>query len=283
MKTAAIVAVLLAASVLGSAGFAAAYALGAGTQVEGLSALVAFGALGAALIVWERAVGRPDAEVEERDPLPSAPEQRAAAVEAFERGVEVVVHRRHWLAAMFAGAAGALALAGLFPIRSLAPAAGGERARSPWRAGLRLVRADGAPLRVDDLAVDSVVTVFPEGYVGANHERDMATAAAMLVRVPDGEAELAPGRADWAPDGCLAYSKVCTHAGCPVGLYRASAHELFCPCHQSTFDVLHAGKVLFGPAARPLPQLPIAVREDGFLIARGDFSGPVGPGSWDRA
>lgn len=282
MNKSLLIAALLACSGAGSIAFATIYSLGADTQLEGLAAVVALGCLAAAIVVWERSVVPQDADVEEREPLPSAPAERDAAVETFDAGFDTVVARGRWLLVMLGGAVGTLVLAALFPIRSLTPAIGNKLAQTAWRAGLRLVRSDGTALRVDDLAVDSVVTAFPEGYVGSDHERDMATAAVMLVRVPAGKIELSPDRAGWAPDGCLAYSKVCTHAGCPVGLYRASAHELFCPCHQSTFDVLRDGKVLFGPAARPLPQLPIAVRADGFLIAQGDFSGPIGPGYWDR-
>jgi ubiquinol-cytochrome c reductase iron-sulfur subunit len=87
----------------------------------------------------------------------------------------------------------------------------------------------------------------------------------------------------WVPDGThVAYSKICTHAGCPVGLYRAESQSLICPCHQSQFDVADGGKPFFGPAARPLPQLPLGVDEEGILVAQGDFPEPVGPAFWDR-
>ena len=91
-----------------------------------------------------------------------------------------------------------------------------------------------------------------------------------------------PGREDWTVDDLVAYSKLCTHAGCPVGLYQANSGLLLCPCHQSTFAVLDGARPIFGPAARSLPQLPLGLNEQGELIARGDFSGPVGPGFWDR-
>ena len=80
----------------------------------------------------------------------------------------------------------------------------------------------------------------------------------------------------------IAYSKICTHVGCPVGLYQADTHELLCPCHQSTFDVLDGARPRFGPATRSLPQLPLAVDGDGFLTAQSDFTEPVGPGFWNR-
>ena len=173
-----------------------------------------------------------------------------------------------------------LGIAGLFPLGSLTPPIDERFMHTAWRRGLRLVLEDGTPVRTDELPINSVVTVFPEGFVGPDHDTDMANAAAMLVRVPIEELALPAERIEWAPEGFLAYSKVCTHAGCPVGLYRAAARELFCPCHHSTFTVCDGAKVVFGPAARPLPQLPIAIADDGTLHALGDFDAPVGPSSW---
>jgi ubiquinol-cytochrome c reductase iron-sulfur subunit len=118
--------------------------------------------------------------------------------------------------------------------------------------------------------------VFPEGNVGA-HE-----ASALLIRLEDGLAQLPSDRTGWTPSGNIAYSKICTHAGCPVALYRKESYQLYCPCHQSTFDVLFAARPLSGPATRALPQLPLAVDGEGYLIAQGDFSDPVGPDSWWR-
>ena len=107
----------------------------------------------------------------------------------------------------------------------------------------------------------------------------------MVVRVDPRRLDLPPGREGWAPRGILAYSKICTHAGCAVSLYRAPHFEptqphpaLVCPCHYSTFDPARGAKVEFGPAGRPLPQLPLAIDAGGALRAAGDFSGPVGPG-----
>ncbi len=121
--------------------------------------------------------------------------------------------------------------------------------------------------------MDSFVTVFPEGYVGDGQ------AQAVLIRVQPDQLALPDGNAG-APEGFVAYSKICTHLGCPVGLYLAATHELRCPCHQSTFDVLDGAVPVYGPASRPLPQLPLEFGEDGFLRATGDFDGPVGPAFW---
>ena len=127
--------------------------------------------------------------------------------------------------------------------------------------GVRAVREDGTFVRAADVAIDSIVTVFPDG-----HTED-GDAAAVLIRLPD---------------RYVAFSKLCTHAGCPVGLYQAETRELFCPCHQSVFAVMQAAKPTGGPATRPLPQLPIGVDDEGFLEARGDFPEPIGPGFWNR-
>jgi ubiquinol-cytochrome c reductase iron-sulfur subunit len=119
--------------------------------------------------------------------------------------------------------------------------------------------------------------VFPEGFAGSSD------AQTLLIRVRPGSLNLPPERLAWVPEGThVAYSKICTHAGCPVGLYRAESQSLICPCHQSQFDVADGGKPFFGPAARPLPQLPLGVDDEGILVAQGDFPEPVGPAFWDR-
>ena len=102
------------------------------------------------------------------------------------------------------------------------------------------------------------------------------------MRLDPDKLEVSPGREDWNVDGIVAYSKICTHVGCPVALYEQHTHHLLCPCHQSTFDVTREAKVVFGPASHPLPQLPITVNEEGFLVARSDFQEPVGPVYWER-
>ena len=135
---------------------------------------------------------------------------------------------------------------------------------------------DGVPVRASDLEVGSVLTVFPEG---APRAEDSAT---LLIRVAEGELRLPPERLAWAPGGLVAYSKICTHVGCPVGLYQRATQQLLCPCHQSTFDVLEGARPVFGPATRSLPQLPLRVDDEGFVVADGDFPEPIGPGFWNR-
>jgi ubiquinol-cytochrome c reductase iron-sulfur subunit len=141
----------------------------------------------------------------------------------------------------------------------------------------RVVKSDGQPVRPEDLAVDGVITVWPEGHV------DAADAPTLLIRTRRTQDFVPrPGREDWRVGDIVAYSKLCTHVGCPVGLYQAEEALLLCPCHQSTFDVLRGARPVFGPAARSLPQLPLGLNDDGEIISEGDFSGPVGPGFWDR-
>jgi ubiquinol-cytochrome c reductase iron-sulfur subunit len=130
------------------------------------------------------------------------------------------------------------------------------------------VTETGAPVRPESLPINGVVTVFPEGHT------DAADAQTVLINLPED--------AEGGTEGLVAYSKICTHAGCPVGLYQAETKELFCPCHQSAFAVLQDAKPVAGPATRPLPRLPIGVNEDGDLVALGDFPEPVGPGFWNR-
>jgi ubiquinol-cytochrome c reductase iron-sulfur subunit len=173
-------------------------------------------------------------------------------------------------------AAAALGAAAVFPIRSLGPSPGRSLQRTPWRAGTRLVGEDGDPITVEDIPLGGFLTVFPEGHVGS------ADGQTVLVRVDPDANRPRPGRKDWAPDGLLAYNKVCTHAGCPVGLYQAASHQLLCPCHQSAFDVLDGARPVFGPATRSLPQLPLAIDAQGYLRARSDYTEPVGPAYWNR-
>ena len=164
----------------------------------------------------------------------------------------------------------------IFPIRSLGRAPGASLFRTEWRKGSRVVDVDGNVVTRSTLEVDSFTTVFPEHAVGS------ADSQAVLIRVPLGALKLPPDRLAEAPEGYVAYSKICTHAGCALGLYLAAVQQLRCPCHQSTFDVLDGARPIFGPATRSLPQLPLMVVENGVLAARSDFTEPVGPGYWNR-
>jgi len=182
------------------------------------------------------------------------------------------VTRSGMFARLWALTAGALAVAGLVPLVALGRRAGIARGTA-WRRGSRLVTPEGRLVRPDDVALGGVSTVFPEGSIGAPES------AALLIRVAD-DAMLTNHA--WAPHGNVAFSKICTHAGCPVAIYRHADYTLYCPCHQSEFSVLFGAKPIAGPATRALPQLELAVNDEGYLVARGDFSGPVGPDDWSR-
>jgi ubiquinol-cytochrome c reductase iron-sulfur subunit len=164
----------------------------------------------------------------------------------------------------------------IFPLRSLGPSPGRSLLRTSWQRDSIVVDEDGFPVTVDSLEVGGVLTVFPE------HHTDAEDSQAVMVRVEPDQLRLPPDRSAWAPEGLVCYSKICTHAGCPVGLYVAALRQLQCPCHQSAFDVTNGAEVVFGPASRPLPQLPLYVDENGLVRARSDFPEPVGPGYWNR-
>jgi ubiquinol-cytochrome c reductase iron-sulfur subunit len=181
-------------------------------------------------------------------------------------------------------AGGALGLIAIFPLRSLGKPLGTGPAspleHTAWRKGARLVNSRGIPVKIGDIAIGGFETVFPE--FDPTTEEAPVSAQTLLIRLRPGEDRPRRGRENWSLDGHVAYSKICTHAGCPVGLYEQQTHHLLCPCHQSTFDVTDGCRPLFGPAARSLPQLAIAVDADGYFIAQGDYNEPVGPSFWER-
>ncbi len=263
----------LVCSTLAGLGLLVVYWLGGQPQIEGTLLAVALGGLGAALILWERRLMAHE-QVEEERVAPSSRDERAGARAALEQGGQEI-GRRRFLVRLLGAAAGALGLAALFPIRSLGPAPGRSLFETAWRLGTIAVDETGVPVQADQVPVGSVLTVFPQGQLGSSDGQ------ALLIRVEAGALRLPAERMAGAPEGFVAYSKVCTHAGCPVGLYRAQTRELLCPCHQSTFDVLTGAQPTFGPASRALPQLPIEIGSDGLVRARGDFTEPIGPGFWE--
>lgn len=182
------------------------------------------------------------------------------------------ISKRKFIFGLLAAAFGALAVALGFPIRSLGRGDEEELFGTGWSKGQRVVDASGQPVRVDTLEYGSAITAFPEEHVLR------ADSVVMLLRIDPRRLTATRGRSDWTPEGYVAYSKICTHAGCPVGLFDDQTGNLTCPCHQSSFDALAGAEPLFGPAARPLPQLPLAIDGEGFLVADGEFSHPVGPG-----
>ena len=248
------------------------YAIGGQTQLEGILLMLCLGGLGVGIVVWAQELMSGEVRIEERHPLRSEP----AVIEALEDAMvdEEGFTRRRMLQVGLLGAVGGLGTALAIPVFSLGPAPGRGLFVTSWTAGARLVGGDGTPVRPEDIPIDGVLTVFPEGHVGS------ADSQTLLIHAGADRLRLTGEAAGWAPEGFVAYSKVCTHAGCPVGLYRASQGSLICPCHQSTFDVLRGAVPTFGPAVRPLPQLPIRL-VDGVFVALGDFPEPVGPSFWN--
>jgi ubiquinol-cytochrome c reductase iron-sulfur subunit len=252
------------------------YVAGGQTQAEGVLIAIAFSGVGLGLAIWvKRVIGHREV-VEERYPMRSDEEARDEFETAYQEalGEAVVGGRRRFLLRLLAGAGASLGLALLIPLRSLGPSPEGEMFRTAWAEGVRLVDTEGRLYRPEDVGLDEVVTVFPEDDIGSPQ------AQAILVGTRPGELDVdaLPGP---TVDDLVCYSKVCTHAGCPVGLYRAAVGELLCPCHQSTFDVNDAARVLSGPTGRPLPHLPLGVDDEGYLVALGDFNEPIGPSFWN--
>jgi ubiquinol-cytochrome c reductase iron-sulfur subunit len=251
------------------------------TQALGVALGACLAFLAAAAILAGKRVVVQERHVEERPPMADPAAERHAA-QILEEGATGISRRRLLGGACaFAGAATATALAA--PLLSLGP--GGPRrgrdARGEWAAGVRLVTEGGTPLRADDLVVGSFVTAFPEGAEKA----DIASPV-VVIRVRPEEIHASAGREGWTPGGIMAFSQICTHAACAVTLFRyplfrepGPAPALVCPCHYSVFDVLRDAEPVYGPAHRPLPQLPLAVAADGTLQATGPLSGDPGP-SW---
>ena len=250
------------------------------TQLFGLALGLCFAFLAAAFIVASRRLV-PIEEVEEDYPQEHTTEQEELEQVVRESGTRLT--RKRLLAAVAATTGGAVGLAALTPALSLGPALDVDPLyRTPWRRGRRLVDEDGNPFIAANVESATFYTAYPEG-AGI----DTIGAPLVVVRIPASELALPADRREWAVDGIVAYSKVCTHAGCAVALYRKPTFApvqprpaLVCPCHYSTFDPARAGKVLFGPAGRALPQLPLMLDDDGALRAAGNFSGPVGPSWW---
>jgi quinol---cytochrome c reductase iron-sulfur subunit len=251
------------------------YAFGGQEQIEGSLLALALGGLGFGFVQVAKHLLPQGPYVEEREPLASTEEDQRAFAADFERG-EGWMSRRGFLVKMLGVAAGAIGLAALLPIRSLGPNPGNKLFRTRWRRNALVVDEQGEPVNVNTLVVGGALTVFPEDHVGVEDSQTI------LIRISDRDVVTRPGREQWAPQGYVGLSKVCTHAGCPVGLYQQQFKKLLCPCHQSTFSVPDGGKPTFGPATRSLPQLPLMFDSQGRLRARSDYQEPVGPGFWDR-
>lgn len=264
----------------------------------GLGIALALLSIGIGAIHWSKALMSDEEQIEYRHPTRGSEETRAAAVQAFSDANEESGFGRR---TMIRNSLFAALVASIFPgitlFRGLAPQNTPENpiAGDPvallkqtiWKEGERLVRdPDGTAIRAADVTLGSAFQVMPESLTTMSHSdgylEEKAKAIVLMVRMRPEQLIETEERKDWSYDGIVAYSKVCTHVGCPVALYEQQTHHLLCPCHQSQFDITDQAKVIFGPAARPLPQLPITVDDEGYLIARSDFTEPVGPSFWER-
>ena len=261
------------------------------TLYIGLGSAFALLAIGIAAVHWGKAVMADKEGVDERHPVRGTDETRARAVEIFkEADEESGFSRRTLIRNGMIGAFIAFPLPAIALFRGLAPMdedPNNLMKHTFWKKGLRLTHdPTGVPIKASDLTIGSSVHVIPEGLLDLPEAQMLdakAKAAVLVVRLkPEDLHWTSEQRKGWSYDGIVAYSKICTHVGCPVALYEQQTHHLLCPCHQSQFDISNECAVIFGPAARPLPQLPIAVDADGYLVALSDFNQPVGPSFWER-
>ena len=304
-----VVAALFVLAFLAGCGFIAAYIgleIGQNTIPKGANAVVAamrsnyalgtclsiaLLALGAGSIIWVRHL-TPNIEIaEQRHDLRSADADRAGFKRDFAEGAAISqVTKRPLVRRTMLLATAPLALAPLVLLRDLGPLPQTDLRHTVWRKGLRAVTLGGnRPLTPADISTPgSMITVIPEGY--QNDDDALAKAGVILIKFAPGELHIPTNHdggtlvstMNWTIDNIVAYSKICTHVGCPVALYEQTTHHILCPCHQSTFDAANGANVIFGPAARALPQLPLMLTSEGYIAAASDFTQPVGPSFWER-
>ncbi len=309
------VSLLFALSSLCTIGFAVAYftidigdnwetvgGLGASTVALGLSLGVGMLLIGVGIIQWARKLMADYEIVEMRHPARSSDEDRESVLTSLKLGAdESGIAKRPMVRRSLLGAVGLLGVPAVIGLRDLGPtpsqvedeAAGTGLKHTLFGAsddGLgpprRIVRdVVGTPIRAADLEIGDLVNAVPDGLFdleGAELQVAKSKGAVILVKMEPDEIKHVDGRDNWTVDGVICYSKICTHVGCPISLYERTTHHVLCPCHQSTFDLADGAKVVFGPAARPLPQLHLDVDDQGFLVATEDFDEPVGASFWER-
>ena len=272
--------------------------LGASNIALGVSLGLALLLIGVGIIQWARKLMADQEIVEMRHPARSSDEDRVEAVNALNLGYEESgLAKRPLIRRSLLLSVGVLVAPVVVLLRDLGPSpssvANAEEGtgleHTFWGTGeggtVRVVRdVLGTPIRPADLEIGDLVNGVPDGLLeleGIELQVAKAKAAVILVKIEPGEIKSQQGD-DWGVDGVLCYSKICSHVGCPISLYERTTHHVLCPCHQSTFDLADSAKVVFGPAGRGLPQLPLAVDEEGYLVAQSDFLEPVGPSYWSR-
>ncbi len=245
--------------------------------------------MGVGIIQWAKKLMGDHEIIEMRHPSASTPEDRKAVLDDLNKGInESGIGRRPMIRNSLLGAMGALGLPAVIMLGDLGPLPHDQR-KTVWKKGMRVVNdVSGTPIKPSDLEVGALVNAEPAIMYETDAEGERvlhgkellqakSKAAVIVVRMRPEDVTPAKGRENWGIDGILCYSKICTHVGCPISLYEQQTHHVLCPCHQSTFDLADGGKVIFGPAHRALPQLPLAVDSEGYLIAVSDFPDIVGP------
>jgi len=263
------------------AGFGAAYWQNWNPWIIGGTMGAGLFLLGFGLTAWGKYLMPQGPFVEDRHTLAGTSEERESLAAALVERSTVVVKRRKMLGGLFALGSGVFGIVALFPlIRSLGPVPGLSLEKTDWRKGTLLVDSNGRPVNRHTLVAGGLMTVYPAGQ--QNTDYGQAIDQTVLIRVQDTDLVTQKGRESWGPLGYVAYSKVCTHLGCPVGLYEQELELLVCPCHQSMFNVRNGCVPQFGPAPRPLPQLPLKFNSDGNLVSQAGYNQAVGPGFWER-
>ncbi|MFH0244717.1 Rieske 2Fe-2S domain-containing protein [Streptomyces sp. HK10] len=251
----------------------------------GMTLGVALFCIGAGAVHWARTLMSDHELIGERHPVEADEPTRTQVLADFSQGAkESQLGRRKLIRNTMFGALAVVPLSGVVLLRDLGPLPEDKLRHTAWARGKLLVNQNtDEPLRPEDITVGSLVFAKPEGLEEGTHEfmAEIAKAAVMLVRLEPKDIKDRQ-ELDWSHEGIVAYSRICTHVGCPVTLYEQQTHHVLCPCHQSTFDLADGARVIFGPAGHPLPQLRISVNEDGYLEAQGDFAEPVGPSFWER-
>lgn len=246
---------------------------------------VALFCIGAGAVHWARTLMSDEEFADERHPAEASPEVRERVFADFRKGArESQFGRRKLIRNTMFGALALVPLSGVVLLRDLGPLPEDKLRHTLWRKGKLLINQNtGEPLRPEDITVGSLSFAAPEGLEEESHDfqKEIAKAALMLVRLEPEDIK-DKRELDWSHEGIVAYSRICTHVGCPVTLYEQQTHHVLCPCHQSTFDLADGARVIFGPAGHALPQLRISVNDEGYLQALGDFEEPVGPSFWER-
>lgn len=274
----AVVASMFLLSVASFVGFGAVYWQNGGDIWLGVSLGIGMATFGFALSAWGKYLMPRGPFEEPRASMTTTKEEKDLLVADFASRGKVAIERRGFLAKLMGVAAAIFGIVALFPLlRSLGPVPKKSLYQTKWRRGSYLTTVDGRRVTLGDVEVGGILTVFPEDDLGG------AMSQTVLLHVQDGgNVVTKPGRETWAPDGYIAFSKVCTHAGCPVGLYEELTQQLLCPCHQSLFDIYSGCEPVFGPAPRPLAQLPLYIDGSGHLRAQNGYDEPIGPGFWER-